>query len=76
MIKVTTHPVLQKIGLKRDGYFEIPYEEGLTVEKLKALLKINFAEVGLILVNGKYAKNDCILSHEDTVEFYPIFGGG
>ncbi|TEB08421.1 hypothetical protein Psch_01984 [Pelotomaculum schinkii] len=76
MIKVKLHPALQKTESKVKGYIQIQYEHGLTVEKLRELLKIQIAEVGFILINGKHAKNYDVLNRGDIVEFYPIFGGG
>lgn len=76
MIKVKLHPALQKNGFKSKDYLLISYENGLTIEKLRDLLKIQIAEVGFILLNGKHANNCHVLKQGDTVEFYPIFGGG
>jgi molybdopterin converting factor small subunit len=76
MIKVKLHTALQKKEYNRNGYIQIPYEDGLTVEKLRDSLKIQIAEVGLVLINGKYSKRHEVLKQNDTVEFYPIFGGG
>lgn len=76
MIKVKLHPALQKTEFKSKGYMQIPYEDGLTVEKLRELLKIQIAEVGFIVLNGKHAKDHSVLNRGDSVEFYPIFGGG
>jgi molybdopterin converting factor small subunit len=76
VIRVKLHPALQKTEFKSKGYIQMQYEDGLTVEKLRELLKIQIAEVGFIVLNGKHAKNHDVLKRGDTIEFYPIFGGG
>lgn len=75
MIEVKLYSILKDYCPNRDGLVRVEYKEGLNVKEVLELLNLsNIA--GLVLVNGKVAKTDFCLSKGDSIELYPIFGGG
>lgn len=76
VITVKLHTSLKSYSPDGGGYLEVAHEEGLTVKRVLEKLGLNNGVVGLTLVNGLYARMDYKLKEGDSIEFYPIFGGG
>ena len=76
MVQIKLHTILKNYCPAAGGCLQMPCGEGLTVEKMLANLDLRPGLVGLVLVNGKIAQNDCMLAEGDEVELYPVFGGG
>jgi len=54
--------------------FEMPGE--MTVQELLNHFRVLPGEVGLIIVNGEIGKLDTVIRDGDSVELYPLVGGG
>lgn len=76
MITVKLHTALKRYCPHGDGSLQIQYKDGLTVKKILEQLNLNNGAVGLVLVNGKIASWEIQLMRGDSVELFPIFGGG
>jgi len=76
LITVKFHTALKKYCPNDEGLLEIKYAEGLTVKSLLQCFNLDNGAVGLVLVNGKFAGNNCELASGDNVDLYPIFAGG
>ena len=63
----------------RLGRFKIKEQEVLattTCGDVVASLTIPEPEIGIVLVNGRHAQLDHILSEGDTLSLFPLVGGG
>lgn len=76
MITVRLFTFLNNYYPENDGFLHVQYEEGLTIKKVLEQINLDAGMVGLILVNGRTAGRDYKLFEGDSVELYPIFGGG
>lgn len=76
MISVKLHTFLKSYCPRSDGCLQLQYEEGLTVKKILEQLNLNTGIVGLVLVNGRIVQSDYKLAEGDSMEIYPLFGGG
>lgn len=76
LISVKLQTFLKNYCPNNDGILQIEYEKGLTARKLLERLGLNSGIVGLVLKNGKIAHCDDDLAEGDSIELYPLFGGG
>lgn len=56
--------------------FDIDIEQGATIREVIKALQLNEGEVGLIILNSKIASIHSIVEENDSLELYPIMGGG
>jgi molybdopterin converting factor small subunit len=45
-------------------------------ELIKKIFSKNVNQIGMMVVNGKIAGNNLVLSHGDEVDLYELLGGG
>lgn len=76
MVTVRLHAALRSCLPHGSGVLQVSVAKGLTVRKVLRDLGIDCRAVGLVLVNGKVASFDHRLVPGDSIELYPIFGGG
>lgn len=60
----------------REKEMTLALSENSTPRDIIKCLDINEKDVAIILVNGKSAKLDFILTNEDIVSIFPPVGGG
>lgn len=75
MVRINLHSILKEYCPNKDGCVLIEYKEDLTVKKVLEVLNLNEI-AGLALVNGKVVKTDFNVNENDSIELFPIFGGG
>lgn len=56
--------------------FDIDIEQGATIREVIKALQLNEGEVGLIILNSKIASIHSIVEENDSLELYPVMGGG
>lgn len=61
-------------GRGKEVFFDI--QSGKQVKDILELLGIKEEEIAILLVNGRDAKIDQILSNEDYISLFPPVGGG
>lgn len=75
-MKVTVYldtSLRKKIGQDR---IDIDIEQGATVKEVIKALDLIEGEVGLVVRNSKIAFEYSIVEENDSLELYPIMGGG
>ena len=60
----------------KDGELTITLENHTDVGTLIAILNLPRKEISLVMVNGKYQKDDYILKDGDRIGIFPLIGGG
>jgi molybdopterin converting factor small subunit len=74
-VKLTFLAHLQKYAGGR-AELDVEVLEGTSVGGMMDRLGLPYGEVGLLLVNGKLADEELVLSEGDTVLFTPVISGG
>lgn len=75
MIKVT----VKLFATLQVGRFEIKedqFEDGTTVKEIMGRYSLSQTQVLLVLVNGRHAALETVISDGDTVALFPPIGGG
>lgn len=75
MIKVT----VKLFATLQVGRFEIKedqFEDGTTVKEIMGRYGLSQTQVLLVLVNGRHAALETVISDGDTVALFPPIGGG
>ncbi|MEN6615444.1 MAG: MoaD/ThiS family protein [Syntrophorhabdus sp.] len=75
MIKVT----VKLFATLQVGRFEIKedqFEDGTTVKEIMGRYSLSQTQVLLVLVNGRHAAFETVISDGDTVALFPPIGGG
>ena len=76
-LKIRLYATLRRYGNPdKEGMVEVDFSDGMTIEKVFALLDIPPAEVKLAMVNGRSAEFGDTLSVEDRIGLFPPVGGG
>jgi len=57
-------------------YHSVEIEEGTTIPKLFAQLKIPIEEAGLVILNGTVTREDKVLHDGDLLGIIPVVYGG
>jgi len=52
------------------------YETGADCRTVILALGLTEAEIGVVMVNGRHAALDHLLSESDTLSLFPLVGGG
>ncbi len=60
----------------KDGELTVPLDNHTDVGALIAKLRLPRKEISLVMVNGKYQKDDYILKDGDRIGIFPLIGGG
>jgi molybdopterin converting factor small subunit len=63
----------------RIGRFKVEqrdYPQAISCRKLLAELSISVEELGVLMINGRHADVDDLLSDGDSVGIFPLVGGG
>jgi len=78
MLKISVHLLLNPAKYSPTGEprFEIVLKESTTVGRLFKNLSIPLKPDKVILVNGRQARPDRVLKHEDLVVVFPPMAGG
>lgn len=60
----------------RSAIIKIPFEAGITGEKLLILFSISKEDVSIFLVNGFHSSLNTEISDGDIISIFPPVGGG
>lgn len=76
MVEVIYHAALKRGIQSPRGILttKIEYHPGVTPKKISEDLGLE--EVGIVMVNGKLARENELIANGDTVAFHPFIGGG
>jgi len=77
-VEVRLYATLRKFHPNPDGgdAFTIELEDKSRLADLVDKLKIPKEQVGVVMVNGKWEKEDYLLQEGDRVGLFPLIGGG
>jgi len=63
----------------RDGRFkaaEFDYPEGTSCRQIVAQIGLTEEELGVVMINGRHAQVDQVLTDGDSLSLFPLVGGG
>lgn len=73
---ITFYLTLKRYAKSKNGKTEVHVPYGTSIGDILNMLSIIPGEVGLILLNSDIASKDEKISDGDSLEMFPIFGGG
>ena len=65
---------IAKLGAQNDVFVKVP--EGYCVADLKKRLDPKWRKNVIVIVNGKIAQNEQVLTESDRIRIFPIMAGG
>ena len=75
-VRIAVHSSLRKRGFKQEPVI-LPFQPGLTIEKVLDALDVQKNVVGVILVDGHLVTDlQYGLADGSELELYPLFAGG
>jgi molybdopterin converting factor small subunit len=76
MIHVKLYANLPQYSKSKKKEFEIPWSDGLNIEKILNSEGISIKIAKIIMVNGRCQNIDFILKDDDRLAIFPPVGGG